>query len=810
MRGTRRAGGIFWAGGALTAGVLAGGAVPSGSPLPTGIPSSALALAALIASASLLLPGVRLSRRSGPSRTGGRHDGVRVAGPLTICFLCGSVLGLRSGGRARSACLSGLPRDTPVRAAGLLTAVGDPEAGRAASRAGLVAVSLRSGGRRCRLPALTVRGEPADFPPPGEPVAVDGSWRPYPGGGELRRPQHRGFLRADEVRRAPGGAPGLEVRLGAVAARWRARAAGRYEERLPPDAAALAQALTLADRGSLPGGVSRRFARAGLAHLLAISGLHVGVLAAAAAWLFGLVLPAGARHVAAAGLTGGYVLWIGAPPSAVRASLLFAGWALSRLRGSPVRTSDLLGAAAAAALLADPLTALGPGFQLSFAGFGGVVLGAATGRRLVEGRRLGRRARGLLLSAAAGAGACAATAPLTALHFQRAAPVAAVSGLLGTPLLGMALLAALAVLFLPAWAAWAAEGAATGLLRSLTATVDAFASVPGGQVEAAPPGAAYWLVACLVLLAWIRYVRGGRPARSLVPAAAAVTVGLAWPALAGAWTGFRGVGGTLVCTLDVGQGDAAVVRTREGRWLLLDAGPAPPPDRAGSDEGLATVVPFLRQRGGGSVELLALSHPDLDHVGGAEAVLRRLRVRRVASSGAALPGRPHLSFLRSVREEEARWLTLRPGDRMRVDEVELLVLDAGRDPDARRPGRLPPNDGGVSLRLRVADSFTWVTTGDASMDREMAMLRRWPADSLRADLLSVGHHGSRTSTAPAWVEAVAPAVAVISTGRGNWFGHPHPMTMATLAEAGVRVHRTDREGTLCIGVDRRGRWRLER
>ena len=813
MERTRRAGGIFWAGAFLVAGVLAGAArVGASAPMPGGF-GSVVALAALAAAAVLLLPlfpSVRLARPFRVLRTGAsRGADVAVALPLAICLLCGIALGGRSAGRAQSACTSVLPREARARAAGLLTAVASPEADETTSRAELTGVTLRAAGRRCELPALAVRGAPADFPVPGERVVVRGSWRPYPGDGELRRPRYRGFLRADDVSRATGSGLRSAGRIEAAAARWRARAAGRLDQRLPPDAAALARALTLADRGGLPEAVSRRFARAGLAHLLAISGLHVGVLAAGAAWLFGLVLPTGSRHVAAAGLTGAYVLWIGAPPSAVRASLLFAGWALSRLRGSPVRTSDLLCAAAVAALLADPFTATGPGFQMSFAGFGGVVLGAATGRRLIEGRNPGRRARGLLLSAAAGAGACALTAPLTALHFQRSAPVAAVSGLLGTPLLGLALLASMAVLVLPAWAAWAAEGATTGLLRALTATVDGFASVPGGQVQAAPPDSAYWLIALLLLLAWMRYVREGQPDRCLTPAAAAVLVALAWPALAGAWTGLRGGGGTLVCTLDVGQGDAAAVRTREGRWILLDAGPAAPPGRPGPDEGLSTVVPFLRARGAASVELMALSHPDLDHVGGGEAVLERLHVRRVASAGAALPGRPHLSFLQAVRREDARWLTLRAGDRMRVDEVEILVLDAGRDPESPRPERLPSNDTGVSLRVTVGGNFTWVTTGDASMAREMAMLRRWPADSLRADVLSVGHHGSRTSTAPAWVQTVSPSLAVISAGRGNWFGHPHPMTLATLTEAGVRVRRTDRDGTVCVRVGREGEWRLE-
>lgn len=810
----RRAGGVFWAGAALAAGVLAGSRLED-LRLPAGFPSLALALVALAGAAFLLLPAGRLAGRVALSRRPSR-PGLppgRVAGTpalLAVCLLCGSVLGLRSAARGRSACTAELPRDAGVRAAGLLARVSDPAADDGStSTAELSSVSLRSAGRRCRLPFLAVRGDAAAFPPPGTGVEVRGAWRPYASAGDLRRPEHRGSLRVTEVARAPGRGPRITESARATAARWRHRAARRLDERLPPDAAALARALTLADRGGLPDALTRRFARAGLAHLLAISGLHVGVLAAAAAWLFGLLLPTGSRHVAAAGLTGAYVLWIGAPPSAVRASLLFAGWAFSRLRGSPVRTSDLLGAAAAVALLADPMTALGPGFQLSFAGFGGVVLGVATGRRWAEGRELGRRTRGFLVAAAAGAGACALTAPLTALHFQRAAPVAVASGLLGTPLVGLALLASLSVLVLPAWAAGAAEGAATGLLRFLTAAVDGFASVPGGHLDAAPPGPAYWIAALLLLLAWVRYVRGGRPARSLTPAAAAVLVGLAWPVLAGARAGLTGGGGTLVCTLDVGQGDAAAVRTREGRWLLVDAGPASPTGRPGSDEGLSSVVPFLRARGAGSVELLALSHPDLDHVGGAEAVLDRLRVRRVASAGTPLPGRPHLRFLRAVREEGARWLTLRTGDRMRVDEVELLVLDAGSGEGGARTVRTASNDAGVSLRLAVDGAFAWVTTGDASMAREVAMLRRWPEDSLRAVLMSVGHHGSRTSTSPAWLKAVSPELAVISAGEENWFGHPHPMVLATLAEAGVRVRRTDRDGTVCVRVGREGSWRLE-
>lgn len=798
MRGSRRAGGVFWAGAALVAGVLVG------LRLPTEAATLPVILAALAAAVLLFWSAAGAD--------------VPVAPLLAACLLCGTSLGLRSGARASAACTAELRRGAAVRATGLLSGVtARPSAGGGASRVRveLSGVELRSGGRECRVPSLAVWTDAGDRPAPGRAVRAAGRWRPYPSARGVRRPEHRGSLGAGAVRRAtavaggPAGPPTDGLRAAAV--RLRAAAAGRLESRLPPDAAGLARALTLADRGGLPDGLTDRFARAGLAHLLAISGLHVGVLAAAAAWLLGLRLPTGRRHLAAALLTGGYVAWIGAPASAVRASLLFAGWALARLRGSPIRTSDLLGAAAGVALLADPLTVTDAGFQLSFAGFGGVVLGAAAGRRWCEPREVGRRARGFLLTAAAGAGACALTAPLTALHFQRAAPVAAVSGLVGTPLVGLALFASLGVLLLPGTPlAEAAAGAATALLRGLTGAVDAFASVPAGHTATAPPGPVFWGVAGLLLWAWVRYVRGGIGARSWTPVAAAALVALAGPAASHTWAGLRSGGGTLVCTLDVGQGDAAAVRTRGGHWLLVDAGPGPAPERGGPDEGLSAVVPFLRDRGARSVELLALTHPHLDHVGGAPAVLDRIPVRRVAGSGSPDPGTPHLRFLQSVRAADSRWLALRRGDRMRLDEVEILVLDAGGAGTGETPGR-DRNDTGVSLRIGVPDAgFAWVTTGDASMARETAMLRRWPADSLRADLLSVGHHGSRTATSPAWLEAVSPELAVISAGSGNRFGHPHPLTLLTLAEAGVSVRRTDRDGTVCVTARSDGSWRLER
>ncbi|MEE8572149.1 MAG: ComEC/Rec2 family competence protein, partial [Gemmatimonadota bacterium] len=155
----------------------------------------------------------------------------------------------------------------------------------------------------------------------------------------------------------------------------RASASNRLRRLLPPDASAVGRALILAERDDIPGSLRSRFAEAGLAHLLAISGLHVGLIGVTVSMLLGLLMKPGRAAICSAMVVALYVAAIGAPASAVRAALLLSGWAAARARGRPARSWDLLGAAAILALVADPLVLGEAGFQLSFAGFIGLGAG---------------------------------------------------------------------------------------------------------------------------------------------------------------------------------------------------------------------------------------------------------------------------------------------------------------------------------------------------------------------------------------------------------------------------------------------------
>lgn len=795
---------------ALLAGDLCG--LAPGAPSLPAIPF--LAGAAFLTLA--LVPGWT-ARGSGAAR--------ETLGLLGACFLVGLALGGRGAAAARKGCAAGLASGDTVEARGRLAGRPSPTAGAGAPgrrgppvvRAELTEtrISFRGGGcrlghLRVSLPAKAVGASSGSSGlSAGTILDVRGRWWSAGRGDRWpRSPGRAGVLLARSARAGPRTVPAWRVRLRAAAAR-------RLRRRLPADVAPLGLALVLADRSGLDPRLARRFAEAGLAHLLAISGLHVGILAAGAAGLLGLAGLRRRRHALAAVLALGYVALLGFPPAALRAAILVGGWALARTRGSPVRLGELLGLAAAVTIVLAPLAPLDVGFQLSFAGFVGLGLGAALARRALEaglaagGRAAtaARRGRRLALPLAAGAGAFGLTAPLAAVHFGRAAPIAVVTNLVGVPLVTLALAGLAGALVLPVFLGGGlAAAAAGGALRVLEGVVDRFAALPFGHAEVAPPGPLAWVAAVLLVAAAVQVARG-LPRRTWIPVlCGGLAVLVAGPGL----YALRAGPDALLCSLDVGQGDAAVLRTRRGHWLVFDAGP-----RSGSfDAGRRVITPFLRRRGARSIALFVLSHPHLDHLGGAPALLDGFQVAGVLDAGNPLPTPAYADFLEEVSEEGARWLPARPGERLRIDEVELLVLGPDLEAERTREETVSPdaaveaNEGSVAVRVRIG-GFTYVNPGDASAVEERWLLDRWPPDSLRAILLKVGHHGSRGSSSAPWLAAVAPRIAFISSGAGNRYGHPHAEALERLGQAGIsRVWRSDRQGTLCLEVRADGAWRM--
>lgn len=238
--------------------------------------------------------------------------------------------------------------------------------------------------------------------------------------------------------------------------------------------------------------------------------------------------------------------------------------------------------------------------------------------------------------------------------------------------------------------------------------------------------------------------------------------------------------------IDVGQGDAILVLTRPGATVLIDGGPR---------EAGPVVVEYLRAQGIAEIDLVIATHPHEDHIGGLIAVLDAFPVRRLIDSGQPHTTRTFDDYLSRVeRQVEAGRMAFETpeGQAVRLaSNVSLTVLGP-----VNRMGSL--NDGSVVCRLDFGQT-SFLFTGDAEAAAEAALLSR--GANLRADVLKVGHHGSSTSTGPAFLSAVSPSHAVISAGAGNAYGHPTPQTLERLAAAGARIYRTDLGGHLVFVTD---------
>lgn len=614
----------------------------------------------------------------------------------------------------------------------------------------------------------------------GDPVRVVGSWRTGQGG--------RPWFFARSAERSAGRGP-RELRW--LGVRWRDGLVARLE-RLYGDRAPFVSALVLARAEGLDPDLREVYARAGIAHMLAISGYHVGVIAAL---VLGLLRACGRSTaqawVGAAVVSNVYVGFIGFPDAALRASLMISLVAVSRARTRPPARWGALGSALLVLVVLDPRRVASAGVQLSFAGVAGLVAwcgpACAALQRLCV-RALGRRCpQELALGLASGFAATLATLPVVAWHFERVSLVGIPATIAATPLVAWALIGSIVTLALDFVSHTAAAFMAGGVAWTL-AWLDA-----GASFAAALPWASVWTTrstvvagSCGLLVAWqlARHPRvRGRARRLLVGGYVASGV-LGWPMLV-AW---QGMGSAEVMMIDVGQGDAIALRTPRGSWVLVDAGP--PLSDPGAEPGAHPAVRALARRGVRRLDALVLTHPHLDHVGGAAPILRSFDVGAVYDPGFAAPSPEYLDVLELAAAQGVPWRAARAGDRLEIGGLVIDVLAPARDAE-------PAEDANVtSVILRVSyGQLDVLLTGDAYTDAERRVVSEVPPT---LEILKVGHHGSDTSTDSLLLARAHPQVALVSVGKGNRYGHPDPDIVGRLERAGALVWRTDQHGTVSV------------
>ncbi len=570
-----------------------------------------------------------------------------------------------------------------------------------------------------------------------------------------------GYVKADPGNLPLGhGGPSLD--------RFRQGLAGRLDQVLGRTrAAGLARALILGDRGGLDNRQWEALTRTGTNHLVAISGLHVGIVGGLAFFLMRFLWRGSrflaqrlaadrAAAVAAMGAAFGYAALAGFAVSTQRALIMLAVlFAAVLLRRNP-RPQAGLSLALGAVLIVDPMAGLSPGFWLSFGAV--AVLAYGMLRRVGRSGFAWRWGRAQWLVAVG-------LAPLVLLLFGRVSLAAPLVNLLAVPLFSL--------LLLPAVLLGAVLLFATGLEFPLVYSV--------WVLEAAYSG-----LERLADLHWVAWSLPDKPLWVWLSACAAVVLLLAPRGLPGRWLGLVALlplasvqpptpppGGFRFTLLDVGQGLAAVVQTQH-HLLVYDTGPGFP---SGFNTGDAVVAPFLRAQGLARVDTLVVSHADIDHAGGVAGLLGRIPADRI------LAGEP-----REMKGRDAE--QCRGGMSWEWDGVDFQVLHP------RAPFPTEGND--RSCVLRVSSSAgALLLTGDAPSKVERELARRY-GQGLRSQVLVAGHHGSSTSSSAVLLDAVRPHWVLFSAGYRNRYGFPRRDVLERVREHGARLASTVSGGALTM------------
>ncbi|MCF8178977.1 MAG: DNA internalization-related competence protein ComEC/Rec2 [Sulfuritalea sp.] len=533
-------------------------------------------------------------------------------------------------------------------------------------------------------------------------------------------------------------------------------------------------ALAIGDQNAIDPELWQIFARTGVTHLMSISGLHVTMLAGFAYlvfhWLWRrsarLPLLVPAQHAAAAGgLLAAflYCLLAGFAVPAQRTLYMLGVVVLAKLSGRELPASRILAGALLLVLLIDPWAVLAAGFWLSF--------GAVSLLFHIGSGRLGA-AHWLLEWGRAQWAVTLGMLPALLALFQQFSLVSPLANAAAIPLVSfivtpLALMGTLPMLspFLEL---------AHFVTAGLMVFIEWLANLPLAMwQQAAPPS---WAVLLALFGAvWILLPRGF-PSRwlGILAFLPLLTVQPIRPA----------PGTAEIVVLDVGQGLAVHVQTA-AHDLLFDAGPA---FSADADSGNRIIVPYLRSIGVRSLDLLVISHADKDHEGGAASVLLNSSVAMLKTS---------LPFEHILSAQPVPYQPCRAGDRWTWDGVDFQMLHPDRISVSRKT-----NDASCVLQI-TASGKSMLLTSDIERVSETALLER-DSKALAADVMTVPHHGSRTSSTPEFMAAVAPKDVIFPVGYRNRFGHPKADVLERYSVAGIRMHRTDANGAVKVRLDPAG------
>lgn len=612
--------------------------------------------------------------------------------------------------------------------------------------------------------------------------------------------------------------------------RWAERLRRRVEDtidrlyRKHPDHVQILKGMLLGKRSELSESTYDIFRNSGSLHVLAVSGLHVGLITALCFLSFSLLqIPRKTVCFLTIGSVMLYACLVGFRPSVLRASFMAILFLIAQIIDRDADLINLLAFAALILLLINPAQLWDVGFQLSFAAVACIVyllprwidfianifMDASTQaehsvsqREEAWGGGWKRTIRWLIVAFGVTLSAQVGTFLIIARHFCRAYPIGLIAGpfvvALAGPIVGIA---SISVVIGMVWFPLATPFvSANHFILFIFLKIVAFFGQPWAGVKMSPPSLGWisvYIAICLAILHW-RWVWEHRDKALLV--GTAVLAICIWDAA------LKEEGNLLeIAFLDVGQGDAAFVQFPDGKSILIDGGAnwRDYKNGRGYDNGERVLDPFLCHKGVFNLDLIVLSHPDNDHGGGLAHILRTFNVKRVLGvSDQTLPSPTHRDLHRIIDRKgiphelgNAGVIQLTPTAQLALlhplDEASVNLIDEDTNND--------------SLVLKITyGSVRVLFTGDIKHETEFALIS--DGYDLRADIVKVPHHGSESSSSSEFLDAVRPRKAIFSVSNRNQYGFPSEIVVNRYQERGCRVLRTDELGAIRFSTDGNRCW----
>lgn len=620
------------------------------------------------------------------------------------------------------------------------------------------------------------------------------------------------YANARQVQKQPdAGKPGFRIQIHNLRDRLDADIADIDTD----DAAAVLSALVVGKRHRISSRLQNAFNRAGVAHLLAISGLHMGIIATCGflvlKWIttrFAVLLYSGRANKLAAMLTLMpvlcYALLSGLSPSTQRAVVMIALFLTAIVRAGPYHPVNTLAVAAFVICIVYPPSIFSVSFQLSFTAVTAIFFGMDLFFRSAAEpsanpdfwvfRRIGRF---MLISVFAIAG----TLPLVMHHFQQASVLGVAANLIMVPWIGFAavplgLIGAMIYPVSQTAGGWVLAGAHQ-ILEPAVSLIKLISQSPVGAFDTFSPTVvevicAYSLLACAGLI-WRARTKEIRKAAALM----LIPVLLVSAADAGYWIHRRLLHSDLrITVLDVGQGHASLVEFPRGHTMLIDGGGFS--DNTLFDVGARILAPFLRQRKIGSIDTVVLSHPDADHLNGLLYILKHFKINEVITTGLSADTRGYKKFQKILMQQQIPQPSLNRINASRpINGAWFDILFPLPDAATACAPCSGANNCGLVVRVRYQGKSV-LFPGDIEACAEDLVVKKAGARA-RADILIAPHHGSKTSSTQGFLEAVTPETVIIPVRQGR-YPMPSPSVLDRYETAGIRIFRTDIHGAVRIRI----------